>query len=305
MLLVAPLSGHFATLLRGTVRTMLPEHDVYITDWHNARDVAARARPLRLRRLCRPPDPVPRGDRAGRACRRGLPALRRGAGRGRGDGAGASNPAQPRSMTLMAGPIDTRVNPTKVNELAKSKPIEWFEQNLIAAVPLRYRRRVPPRLSGLRAARRLHEHEHRAPHQGASRAVRQLGQRRGRQGPGDQGFLRRVFRRARPAGRVLSGDRAAGVPGASRCRAASSNGAAARSSRARSGAPRCSPSRASATTSARSARRWPRTICARACGPICKRHHLQPGVGHYGVFSGRRWKNQIYPLVKNVILASD
>ena len=57
------------------------------------------------------------------------------------------NPAQPRCMTLMAGPIDTRVNPTKVNELAKSKPIEWFEKNLIATVPMRYggggRRSIP------------------------------------------------------------------------------------------------------------------------------------------------------------------
>ena len=58
VLLVAPLSGHFATLLRGTVRTMLPEHDVYITDWHNARDVPTHRRPLRLRRLYRPPDPA-------------------------------------------------------------------------------------------------------------------------------------------------------------------------------------------------------------------------------------------------------
>ena len=48
------------------------------------------------------------------------------------------NPAQPRSMTLMAGPIDTRINPTKVNELANSKPMEWFEHNLIATVPMRY-----------------------------------------------------------------------------------------------------------------------------------------------------------------------
>ena len=58
VLLVAPLSGHFATLLRDTVRTMLPEHDVYITDWHNARDVPLAARPLRLRRLHRAPDPA-------------------------------------------------------------------------------------------------------------------------------------------------------------------------------------------------------------------------------------------------------
>ena len=56
VLLVAPLSGHFATLLRATVRTMLPEHDVYITDWHNARDVPLSARPLRLRRIRRAPD---------------------------------------------------------------------------------------------------------------------------------------------------------------------------------------------------------------------------------------------------------
>ena len=87
VLVVAPLSGHFATLLRGTVQTMLPEHDVYITDWHNVRDVPRSGRPLRLRRLCRSPDRVPRGDRPGRACAGGLPALRRGAGGGRGDGA--------------------------------------------------------------------------------------------------------------------------------------------------------------------------------------------------------------------------
>ena len=66
VLLVAPLSGHFATLLRATVRTMLPEHDVYITDWHNARDVPTERRPLRLRRIHRASDPLPR-SRSGRA----------------------------------------------------------------------------------------------------------------------------------------------------------------------------------------------------------------------------------------------
>ena len=120
MLLVAPLSGHFATLLRDTVRTLLPEHDVYITDWHNARDVPLTARPLRLRRIRRAPDQVPRGDGAGRARGRGLPALRRRLAAA-AVMAEADNPAQPRSMTLMAGPIDTRVNPTKVNELANEQ----------------------------------------------------------------------------------------------------------------------------------------------------------------------------------------
>ena len=86
VLLVAPMSGHFATLLRGTVRTMLSEHDVYITDWHNARDIGLQTRPLRLRRLHRACHHFPRGAGSRRAYRRGLPALRRGAGGGRDHG---------------------------------------------------------------------------------------------------------------------------------------------------------------------------------------------------------------------------
>jgi polyhydroxyalkanoate depolymerase len=138
VLLVAPLSGHFATLLRNTVATMLPEHDVYITDWHNVRDVAlmhgrfgvdeyiehlirfleAIGPPVHVVAVCQP-------------CVQVLAAV--------AVMAQANNPAVPRSMTLMAGPIDPRVNPTKVNALANSKSIEWFERNLIAGV-----RRVTP-----------------------------------------------------------------------------------------------------------------------------------------------------------------
>jgi hypothetical protein len=115
VLLVAPLSGHFATLLRDTVRTLLQDHDVYITDWHNARDVAAATAGRfglddyieHMMRSWR--------HRPGRARGGGLPALRGGAGRHRGDGRGR-RPGQPRSLTLMAGPVDCRINPTKVNE---------------------------------------------------------------------------------------------------------------------------------------------------------------------------------------------
>ena len=64
LLLVAPMSGHFATLLRGTVKTLLQDHDVYITDWHNPRDIPLRCRPLRPRGLHRPSDHLPRQDRA-------------------------------------------------------------------------------------------------------------------------------------------------------------------------------------------------------------------------------------------------
>src|SRR5262249_28372087 len=135
--LVAPLSGHFATLLRGTVRTMLPEHDVYITDWHNVRDV-----PLMYGRfgfdnyiahLIRFLEAIGPGAHVVAVCQPCVAVLVATAVM-----AQAGNAAQPRSMTLMAGPIATRVNPTKVNALANSRPIEWFEQNLIATVPLRY-----------------------------------------------------------------------------------------------------------------------------------------------------------------------
>src|SRR5712664_675684 len=137
VLLVAPLSGHFSTLLRSTVRTMLPEHDVYITDWHNVRDV-----PLihgrfgfddYIAHLIQFLEAIGAGAHVLAVCQPCVAVLAAAAVM-----AQTSNFAQPRSMTLMAGPIDTRVNPTKVNDLANSKPIEWFEKNLIATVPLRY-----------------------------------------------------------------------------------------------------------------------------------------------------------------------
>src|SRR6202162_5307150 len=146
VLLVAPLSGHFATLLRATVRTMLAEHDVYITDWHNARDVATAAGRFGFdeytAHLIRFLETMGSGAHMVAVCQPCVSALVAAAGMAQGD-----NPAQPPSMPLRAGPIDTRVNPTKVNELAKGKPIEWFEKNLIATVPARYggaKRKVYP-----------------------------------------------------------------------------------------------------------------------------------------------------------------
>jgi poly(3-hydroxybutyrate) depolymerase len=162
VLVVAPMSGHFATLLRGTVRTLLPEHDVHITDWHNARDVPLRhgrfdfdsfvdhligffeflGRDLHVIAVCQPSVAV-------------LAAV--------AVMAEAGNPAQPRSMTLMAGPIDTRINPTRVNELATSKPIDWFERMLISRVPLRFPgalRRVYPGFMQLAAFMNMNLERH-------------------------------------------------------------------------------------------------------------------------------------------------
>ena len=166
VLVVAPLSGHFATLLRSLVRTMLPDHDVCITDWHNARDVStAKGRfgfddyvahlirwyeklgpPMHTVAVCQP-------------CVQVVTAAAVMAQTG--------NPAQPCSMTLMAGPIDTRINPTTVNELATGRSIGWFERNLIARVPQRYKgagRRVYPGFVQLTAFMSMNIDRHRKAH---------------------------------------------------------------------------------------------------------------------------------------------
>ena len=130
VLVVAPLVRPFRDAVASTVRTLLADHDVYITDWHNARDVQPHRRRLRLRRICRSYHPVSGtfgpGAHVLAVCQPCVQVLAAAAMM-----AEDSNPAQPHSMTLMAGPIDTRISPTKVNDLAKEKPISWFEQNLI------------------------------------------------------------------------------------------------------------------------------------------------------------------------------
>ena len=118
-------------------QTLLPENDVYITDWHNARDVSLSHGEFGLdeyvEHLIRFLEVMGPGAHVVAVCQPCVAALVAVAVM-----AEDSNPAQPRSMTLMAGPIDARVNPTKVNELATSRPIEWFERNLITTAPSRF-----------------------------------------------------------------------------------------------------------------------------------------------------------------------
>lgn len=134
VLIVAPMSGHYATLLRGTVQAMLPEHEVYITDWIDCRDI-----PLAMGRFDLDdfidhlvsfmrvigPDTHIMG-----VCQPAVPTLAAVAHM-----AATDDPCQPASMILMGGPIDTRRNPTAVNKLAEDRPIEWFEKNVISTVP--------------------------------------------------------------------------------------------------------------------------------------------------------------------------
>ncbi|MCK6418656.1 MAG: polyhydroxyalkanoate depolymerase [Alphaproteobacteria bacterium] len=137
VLIVAPMSGHYATLLRGTVEALLPHHDVYITDWEDARQVpitdgrfsldtyitylreflSLLGPDTHLIAVCQPAVPV--------LATVSLMASER-------------DPNQPLSMTLMGGPVDTRVSKTTVTELAENRPLTWFEKSVIHEVPFYY-----------------------------------------------------------------------------------------------------------------------------------------------------------------------
>src|SRR5712691_8556388 len=137
LLVVAPLSGHFSTLLRGTIATVLPDHDVYLTDWVNARNVPVTQGRFGLddeveliidfiRRL----GP---GAHVMAVCQPSVPVLAAVSLL-----AAAGDPCQPASMTLMGGPIDPEASPTEVNRFAKAHSLDWFERTVITTVPGRY-----------------------------------------------------------------------------------------------------------------------------------------------------------------------
>jgi poly(3-hydroxybutyrate) depolymerase len=299
VLVVAPMSGHFSTLLRGTVAVLLPDHDVYITDWHNARDVPLSAGRFGfdeyVDHLIRFMEALDEGSHMIAVCQPAVAALAATAVM-----AEQGNRAQPRSLTLMAGPIDTRVNPTRVNDLAKSHPIEWFENNVIDTVPWRYRgafRRVYPGFMQLTAFMSMNLDRHINAHLNQFRAlvggdVRSI--------EAHQKFyheynavmdlpaeffletVHRVFQtHDLPLGCLTwHGHRV-----------------------------RPEAIRRTALMTVEGERD---DICAigqtMAALDLCsgvrinqKRHHLQSGVGHYGVFSGSRWAREIYPKVRAMI----
>lgn len=137
ILMVAPLSGHFSTLLRSTVEGMLPEHDVYVTDWIDARHVPTSAGRFDLDDYT---DYVidmlhHLGERAAvmAVCQPSVPVLVAVSVMN-----ATQDPLAPLSMILMGGPVDTRFNPTAVNTLAQEKGLGWFENNLLSTVPAPY-----------------------------------------------------------------------------------------------------------------------------------------------------------------------
>jgi poly(3-hydroxybutyrate) depolymerase len=302
VLLVAPMSGHFATLLRGTVKTMLPEHDVYITDWKNARDVPVADGEFGvesfIEHVIRFLEKLGPGGHVMAVCQPAVAVLAAASVM-----AADGNRARPRSMTLMAGPIDTRIKPTAVNVMAKSRPIEWFERNVIGTVPWRFKgagRRVYPGFMQLSAFVSMNLDRHIGAHLGQFRA---LVSGNDRAVAAHRKFyneyqavmdlpaefyletVKRVFQdHDLPLGRfTYKGEvvRPAAI-------------------------------RRTAILTVEGERD---DICANgqtlAALELCtgvpislRQHHLQTGVGHYGVFSGRRWESEVYPLVKRLIQAT-
>jgi poly(3-hydroxybutyrate) depolymerase len=137
LLIVAPMSGHFATLLRGTVERMLPDHDVYITDWRDAKQVPTDCGDFTLDDyidyLIAFLEKIGPGAHMLAVCQPAVPAYAAAALMSED-----KNPARPRSLSMMGGPIDTRKAPTVVNTVATQRPLAWFRQNVIQTVPYYY-----------------------------------------------------------------------------------------------------------------------------------------------------------------------
>ncbi|MBR1219957.1 polyhydroxyalkanoate depolymerase [Bradyrhizobium sp. U87765 SZCCT0131] len=299
VLLVAPMSGHFATLLRNTVQTLLQDHDVYITDWHNPRDIPVSAGDFALadyteHLIAFLGQLGPRPHMVA-ICQPSVSALAAAALMSEDD-----HPSRPASLTLMAGPIDTRIQPTKVNEFAKSKPLSWFEQNMINLVPVQCAgafRKVYPGFVQLTAFVSMNLERHVKSHldlmthlaNGETEkaetiktfydeyfAVMDL--------PGDFYIetIRDVFQEhLLPQGKLMHRDRPVRPAAVSRMGLLTVEGEK---------DDICSIGQTVAA----------QDLCT-GVRQYRKQHHMQAGVGHYGVFSGRRWNSEIYPLLRDFI----
>ena len=302
VLVVAPMSGHFATLLRDTVRTVLQDHDVYVTDWHNVRDVPLAADRFGLDEYTEHVIDflAAMGPNANviAVCQPTVAAL-----------AAVSimsedqHPATPASLTLMAGPIDCRISPTAVNKLAMTKPIEWFEKNLISTVPWRHGgggRRVYPGFVQLSAFMSMNKDRH-------VNAFKEYYQHLV-DDEFDKAEITRTFYEEYMAVADLSADfyietvdlvfqKYVLPKGELTFRGRTVNPAAIRrTALVTIEGERDDICAIGQTLAAQD--------LASSLRPYMRTHYVQPNVGHYGVFSGKRWQNHIYPVVRDVIHVS-
>lgn len=299
VLVVAPLSGHFATLLADTLQTLLQDHDVYVTDWHNARQVPLAAGGFGLddyvEQVIEFLETLGPGSHVLAVCQPCVPVLAAVALM-----AQRKSAAQPRTMTLMAGPIDCRINPTEVNRLATGQPIDWFERNLVHHVPWRFpgaMRRVYPGFLQLTAFMSMNPDRHRkafedlyanrvaGEHAAAEHTARFYDEYFAVNDLPAEFYLEtvaRVFQTFDLARGelVVHGERV--DPSAIR-----------RTALFTVEGERDDICAIGQTVAAHD-------LCSRV-PTYMKSHHVQLGVGHYGVFSGRRWQQQIYPRVRDMI----
>jgi poly(3-hydroxybutyrate) depolymerase len=302
VLLAAPLSGHFATLLRETVRTLLRDHDVYLTDWHNARDVPLRHGGFSLddytAQLIAFLEAIGPGAHLVAVCQPCVAALAATALMAEDD-----NPAAPKSLTLMAGPVDCRINPTGVNTLATSKPIEWFRKNLISHVPFPHAgmmRRVYPGFLQLTAFMSMNPERHKEQFKKLYQHIVD--------GETDKADTIRNFYDEYLAVNDLPAEfyletvervfQTYDLPrGELTVHGRKVNPAAIRKTALMTVEGErddiCSVGQTVAA----------QDLCPNI-RPYLKTHHLQAGVGHYGVFSGSKWNAQIYPRVREAIHAA-
>ena len=299
LLIVAPMSGHYATLLRGTVERMLPRHDVYITDWRDASLVPLDEGTFGLadyvHYLIGWLEAIGPGAHMLAVCQPSVPAYAAAALM-----SADANPCRPRTLTLMGGPVDTREAPTAVNTTATQRPHSWFEHNVIATVPFYYPgggRRVYPGFLQLAGFMAMNLGNHLVSHWGMFRHLVA--------GDDDSAEATKAFydeyrsvcdmdarfyletidvvfqQHALPKGEMMVADRRVDPAAIADVALLAIEGE--RDDISGLGQTKAALTLASALPEDR------------------KRYFVAAGVGHYGIFNGRRWRDEIAPVVEDWI----
>ncbi len=303
LLIVAPMSGHYATLLRGTVERMLPGHDVYITDWRDAKLVPLSDGSFDLDDyidyVIAYLEHIGPGAHMLAVCQPSVPCYAAAALMSED-----KHPARPRTVTLMGGPVDTRRAPTAVNTLATERPYAWFQQNVIATVPYTYPgagRRVYPGFLQLAGFMTMNLGNHLVSHW---EMFKHLVQGDGESAEATKDFYEEyrsvcdmtaefylqtidtVFQRhLLPTGEMMHRGRRVDPTSITDIGLLAIEGE------------RDDISGIGQTKAA--------LDLARKLPDEMKQYHLAQGAGHYGIFNGSKWRTRIAPVVEEWILRHD
>lgn len=303
LLLVAPMSGHHATLLRGTVEALLPHHDVYITDWLDARDIALFKGKFDLNDyidyLIEFLHHIGEGAHTMAVCQPSVPLYAAVALMN-----ARKDPFAPKTMTLMGGPVDTRKAPTKVNQFSKEHPIEWFESNVITRVPLNYggfMRRVYPGFLQLTGFMSMNLERHVGEH---IKLFQHLVQGDGESANAHRSFyneylsvadlpaefylqtIEEVFHKhSLPDGKLMHYAERVKPEAITKTAILAIEGEL---------------DDISGVGQTKAAIEISKGLKAED-----KKYHLQLGVGHYGIFNGRKWREQVRPVITDWISKHD